>query len=81
MLVAVQLDGVWSCWAPHLISFYTRGLNLLAALKSRIGIRDVNTDADGLANEAIDLYNPRRHIGGVVTNDRWLAGNRFAPLA
>lgn len=79
MLIAKQLQGKWSCRAPHLIPIYEECLGLLQRLRARTHsgevsvehvYREYNGDADGLANEAIDAYDATA-LDGIVVDDCW----------
>ena len=52
-----------------------RGSSTLGILDEEMKIehvfREYNSEADGLANEAIDAYDASIHTSGVVVNDRW----------
>ena len=72
MLVVKQLSGEWACRAEHLIPLYERALALLGSLRAAPDVegvqiqhvyREFNAEADSLANEGLDAYNPRIHNG------------------
>ena len=80
LIIARQLQGVWACRSSLLSPYYTRALNLLTTLQRASDVisirvehvyREYNSDADGLANAAIDGYSPRHHVDGVVINEGW----------
>ena len=80
LLVARQLQGIWACRSAHLLDQYERAIDILNSLRgapqiSSVAVehvyREFNSDADGLANLAIDGYLPHVHTDGVVLNDRW----------
>jgi len=81
LLVCNQLSGRWACRAPHLQSLYEAGFNCSAHLRASAVCdevvvehvyREYNGDADGIANEVLDTYNPRLHPGGIVIAEGWL---------
>ena len=37
--------------------------------------REFNASADALANEAIDRFDPRTHVGGIVVDRQWSDGD------
>ena len=74
---AIRLFALWSA---HLLAHYERAINILNSLRRAPQIfsvavehvyREFNSDADGLANLAIDGYQPHVHTDGVVSNDNW----------
>ena len=80
MLVCQQLNGSWACKSPDLTPCYTLALQLLQILRTRTNTVDVrvqhvfpeyNSNADSLANYAIDNVND--HSGGrsVVMISNW----------
>ena len=80
LLIARQLQGIWACRCSHLLSLYARAIDALNSLRSAphapsVSVehvyREFNSDADGLANLAIDNYRPHIHTTGVVLNDGW----------
>ena len=78
LLLCRQMNGEWACRSPTLIPLYTQCLSLLSELRLRGGMvevchvyREFNTDADGIANEVLDNYNPRLHPSGVVVSFDW----------
>ena len=82
LLVARQLQGAWACRCPHLIPFYGHAIQLLDSIRrapqsEQVIVehiyREFNSDADGLANYAIDHYDPHLHVDGIVVNDSWLS--------
>ena len=79
-LISQQLLGRWACKAPHLKPLYMEASSLLDELRAsptsntvRVEhvYREYNGDADGLANLAIDQYQPSIHNGGVVLSEGW----------
>ena len=82
LLVARQLQGKWACKCAHLLPLYCRAIQLLDSIRRAPHTQDAivehiyrefNSDADGLANYAIDKYVPHLHLDGVVVNDSWSA--------
>ena len=78
LLLCRQMNGEWACKSPMLIPLYTQCLTLLRSLRLRGGrvevnhvYREFNTDADGIANEVLDSYDPRLHASGVVVSFNW----------
>ena len=78
--MAKQLRGEWACRSESLQPLYTQCLRWLERLRAHIQphsvqiqhvYREFNTDADGLANYAIDRFNASAHVGGIVLRDNW----------
>jgi hypothetical protein len=43
----------------------------ITALNIEYVYREYNSSADGLANQAIDEHDPRRHVSGIVVDNNW----------
>ena len=76
LLIANHVLGQWACRATYLTPHYTEALMLLRVMKDascEITIqhvyREYNSDADSLANYAIDAHDPVLHAKGVVVNE------------
>ena len=64
LLVCEQVNGRWRCLCPTLRPLYEQALDKLRHLRTALGManlrvihiyREYNADADGAANEALDL--------------------------
>ena len=80
MLVARHLQGDWACRAEQLVPMYEQCLGLLRQLRESPHTREVfvqhvyreyNSDADGLANYALDTYRVEEHSNGIVLDYAW----------
>ena len=68
MIIYKQMNGLWACRSSNLLVFYERALSLRQTLRDHGAIVHVehdygeyNSDADGIANEVLDMYDERVH--------------------
>ena len=78
LIVAKQVNCEWRCSQSHLQPLLAICLIDLRMLRSRLHsvhvehvYREYSAEADGAANEAIDLYNAECHINGIVISANW----------
>ena len=78
MLIYKQMNGLWACRSNNLLIYYERALSLLQPLRDRGATvqvehvyREFNSDADGIANEVLDLYDEQVHRDRVVVSVAW----------
>ena len=80
LLVVNQIRGIWSCRSDALRPLCDRALQLMNNIRrdERITLfelshvyREFNADADAIANETLDLHDPRIHTDNIVINDNW----------
>lgn len=80
LLVVNQILGKWACRSNALRPLCNRALQLMSDIRldERISCcelshvyREFNADADAMANETLDRYDPHLHRDRIVIKDNW----------